>query len=228
VETLYGSGIRCDELISAKLADLNLEQRSLSVLGKGSKARLVPLGRPAASILREYLSRGRPRFLRDGRPTPHLFIGRTGDPLTRQRVWQVVREHARRVNLNRVSPHVLRHSAATHMLDHGADLRTIQTVLGHAEISTTEIYTKVSGQHLHEAMLRHPRSNPARAQMVLFRSEASVLTPGPNPCAECAGPVVEGKTRCARHLLLSREAGKRFLAKKRARSVGLKSSAQSA
>jgi integrase/recombinase XerD len=235
LETLYAGAIRVDELVSAKLTDLNLGQRCLSVTGKGSKQRLVPLGFPAAYAISSYLAKGRPSLLewkeKRGQPaevleSPFLFVGRGTQRLVRERVWQIVKRLGRQFNLPGLSPHVLRHSAATHMLNHQADLRTIQIILGHAEISTTEIYTKCSQEHLREVLTRcHPRNNPQRAQTQLFPSFISEMIPGPrvgsfaplisnpNPCIECASPAVEGKARCFLHLLKGREANQRRRAK---------------
>jgi integrase/recombinase XerD len=158
LETLYAGGVRVDELVSAKLADLNLDRRCLLVTGKGSKQGLAPLGAPAAYALSSYLAKGRQQLLDgdwkaspDRKASPFLFVGcKGGAQLTRQRVWQIVKRLGRQFNLPALSPHVMRHSCATHMLDRGADLRTIQTILRHADISTTQLYTKVSKEHLRE------------------------------------------------------------------------------
>ena len=144
METLYASGIRESELCSAKLGDLDFENRVIKVFGKGSKERLVPFGSTAAVALQVYLSDGRQMLERKESPSPYLFIGRSGKSLTRMRLWQLVNGRANKAGVPHVSPHGLRHSLATHMLSHGADLRTIQTILGHSDISTTEIYTHVS------------------------------------------------------------------------------------
>lgn len=223
LETLYAGAVRVDELVSAKLADLNLEHRFLSVTGKGSKQRLVPLGAPAAYALSSYLAKGRQQLLDgDRKASPFLFVGcKGGAQLTRQRVWQIVKRLGRQFNLPALSPHVLRHSCATHLLDHGADLRTIQIILGHAEISTSQLYTKVSKEHLRETMNRHPRNNPKRLQSRLFDDSVSDILPGPSPCTfpalapnplpciHCASPAVEGKSCCERHLIKAREANRR-------------------
>jgi integrase/recombinase XerD len=121
LESLYSSAIRVDELVTATLADLDLNRRVLSVVGKGTKTRLVPVGLAAAFALQKYLDIGRPLLVKKAE-TPFLFIGGWGTKLTRQRVWQIVCEACERANLPKISPHVLRHSAATHMLDHGGDL----------------------------------------------------------------------------------------------------------
>jgi integrase/recombinase XerD len=157
VEVLYATGIRESEIASTRLADLKLKQRVLRVLGKGTKERLVPLGLAAVSAVSAYLVEGR-SLLESETASPFLFIGRNGSPLTRQRIWQLIDERATAAGLPHLSPHVLRHSAATHMLNHGADLRTIQEILGHSDISTTQIYTMVSQEHLRSVLRRcHPR-----------------------------------------------------------------------
>lgn len=220
LETLYAGAVRVDELVSAKLADLNLGQRSLSVTGKGSKQRLVPLGGPAAYAVNSYLATGRPMF--DRKASRFLFIGRWGAQLTRQCVWKIVKRLGRQFNLPALSPHVMRHSCATHMVENGADLRTVQIILGHAEIETTGLYTKVTTAHLRESMNRHPRNNPNHLQTRLFDDFVSDMLPGqspctfpslppnPNPCSECASPAVKGKARCERHLIKQREAHRRL------------------
>jgi integrase/recombinase XerD len=211
-EVLYAGGLRASEVITAKLTDLDFELRCLRVNGKGDKERMAPLGLPAMRALREYLVRARPA-LSDRVQSPYLFVGEKGRQLTRMRLWQIIDQRAKRADLTHVSPHMLRHSAATHLLDHGADLRVIQTILGHADISTTELYTKVSQERLRESVkAHHPRSNPARTQLSLFPTSALVLAHSfvPNPCSECVSPSVPGKTRCAHHLLTSNEAVKRW------------------
>jgi integrase/recombinase XerD len=209
VETLYASGIRASELISARLADLNIPGRTLTVFGKGSKARIAPLGRPAADALQRYLDYSRDALENKGSPSPVLFIGRRGVSISRQRLWQIIDRRAQDGGVSHVSPHMLRHSAATHMKDHGADLRTIQTILGHADISTTEIYTHVSREHLKSVLLRcHPRWRARSAQMALF--EPALVPAGPTLCTQCLNPVCErSKNLCAVHLRLANEACKR-------------------
>jgi integrase/recombinase XerD len=164
LETLYAGGLRISELVGLDRADLDLEVGLVRVFGKGAKERLVPVGRAARHAVEEYLARGRPalertraRTVRDG---DALFLNARGGRLTRQGVWGIVRAAASRVGLaDRVSPHVLRHSCATHMLDHGADLRVVQEVLGHASLSTTQVYTKVSPERLRAVYdAAHPRS----------------------------------------------------------------------
>lgn len=213
-EVLYAGGLRATELTNAKLCDLEWTSPGLRVIGKGEKERTAPLGLAAVRALRDYLTQARPQLAGESH-SPYLFIDRVGTGLTRQRLWQIIRDRAKRANLVHVSPHVLRHSMATHLLDRGADLRVIQTILGHADISTTELYTKVTPERLKEAVkLHHPRSNPARAQLSLFPTAALALVPSfvSTPCAECAGPSVPGKRRCARHLLKAKEACARLRA----------------
>jgi integrase/recombinase XerD len=210
-ETFYASGIRESELIAARLSDLNLESRYLKVFGKGAKERLVPLGVPAVVAIRAYLTDGRPLLASEKAHSGFLFIGRNGgSKLSRMRVWQMLSARAMRAGIPHVSPHGLRHSAATHMLTHRADLRTIQTILGHEDISTTEIYTHVSREDVKNILLRcHPRNNPKRAQMGLFQTAAPSLAPGPIMCTQCRNPVCDGsKNLCAVHLRLSNAAAK--------------------
>lgn len=165
LEALYGTGMRISELVGLGLADVDLADRLVRVFGKGSKERIVPLGRHAHDALRDWLSpagRGSmepTRWARRG-DAEAIFLNQRGGRLTRQGAWGVVRGHARRVGLeDRMSPHVLRHSCATHMLDHGADIRAVQELLGHASISTTQVYTRVSTDRLF-AVYRsaHPRA----------------------------------------------------------------------
>ena len=159
LELLYATGLRVSELVSLDVADVNLEVGYLITLGKGGKERLVPMGRAAQEWLREYLERDRPRLL-GGRQSRALFPTRRGRAMTRQGFFKIIRKYAARAGLRRaVSPHVLRHSFATHLLERGADLRSLQTMLGHADISTTQIYTHVSRERLKRIFDRHhPRA----------------------------------------------------------------------
>jgi integrase/recombinase XerD len=160
VEVLYASGMRVSELVAVKPADLRLDEGYLTCLGKGDKERIVPLGEQATDWLRRYIRDGRPTLLRK-RPSPWLFVNaRDGGPLSRVGVWKVLKQYGVAAGISReISPHVLRHSFATHLLERGADLRAIQVMLGHADLSTTQIYT-----HVLEARLRvvydkyHPRN----------------------------------------------------------------------
>lgn len=159
LELLYAAGLRVSELVMLRLADVDLEVGYVRCQGKGSKERVVPLGSEAQRWLRRYLAAGRPRLAR-GQSNPALFLNRLGRPLTRQGFWKLLRGHARAAGIDRrVAPHMLRHSFATHLLERGADLRAVQMMLGHADISTTQIYTHVSRAHLKEVYDRyHPRA----------------------------------------------------------------------
>jgi len=156
LEVLYAAGLRVSELINLKLEDLKLELGHALVRGKGDKERIVPLGRAAQDAIRAYLNDGR-ELLLNGRISPVLFVRRGGGPLSRQRVWQMVK--AASASTRRASPHTLRHSCATHMVENGADLRTVQTILGHADISTSQVYTHVALDRLKNVYRAyHPRA----------------------------------------------------------------------
>jgi integrase/recombinase XerD len=159
LEVLYAAGLRISELVGLTLADLNLSGGFLRVRGKGSKERLVPLGRPAIAAVKEYLGSARDALLK-GRAVKTLFPGRAGRPLTRQAFFLALQRYARLAGIaRRVSPHVLRHAFATHLLEGGADLRSVQLLLGHADIGTTQIYTHVSRAHLQAVYKKyHPRA----------------------------------------------------------------------
>lgn len=159
LETLYGTGIRISELVGLDVEDLDLEEREMRVLGKGGRERVVPVGGSACEALAAYLSHGRVRLTR--KPAQRaLFLNSRGGRLTRQGAWGLVRKYARRVGLEeKMTPHTLRHSFATHLLENGVDLRYIQELLGHASISTTQIYTHVSGKRLREVYMEaHPHA----------------------------------------------------------------------
>ena len=160
LETLYGTAVRVSELVGLDLIDLDLDTRSAMVTGKGNKQRLVPLGGPAVTSIRAYLPVRLDLCGSKGDPGA-VFLNARGGRLTRQGVFGIVRKHAIRAGIpqTRISPHVLRHSAATHMVEGGADLRTVQEILGHASVSTTQVYTRMSLQHLHEVYVEtHPRA----------------------------------------------------------------------
>jgi len=143
LEVLYATGLRVSELVALKAADVNLTGGYLTCTGKGGKQRLVPLGDRAADAIRRYQQQSRPAFARPGSP-PRLFLNGRGGPLSRVGFWKILKRHVRQAGLRAdVSPHVLRHSFATHLLERGADLRAIQMMLGHADLSTTQIYTHV-------------------------------------------------------------------------------------
>lgn len=160
LEFMYASGARVSETVALDVIDVDLVDRTALVTGKGSKQRLVPIGKPAVAAIYAYLPDR--RSLLKGRPDPGaVFLNSRGRRLTRQGIWGIVRKAAGRAGLDDdgISPHVLRHSAATHMVERGADLRTVQEMLGHASISTTQVYTRVSPQHLIEVYVEsHPRS----------------------------------------------------------------------
>ena len=159
IELLYASGLRISELANARLENLNFEERVVRVTGKGNKTRIVPVGRKACEALAAYLSTERPRLV-NRRSSSEIFLSERGKKLTTARIWQVVKKRARHAGLRKnIYPHLLRHSFATHLLSNGADLRIIQEMLGHADISTTQVYTHVDQQRL-KAVHRqfHPRA----------------------------------------------------------------------
>ncbi len=157
LETLYATGVRVSELVGLGMSDLNLERGYLAVMGKGSKQRLVPLGEQAMELVEQYLAEVRPRWARGH---PALFLTHLRRPMTRQGFWKLIKRYALGAGIRcGLSPHKIRHSFATHLLDHGADLRAVQKMLGHADISTTQIYTHVSQARLRRAYdEHHPRA----------------------------------------------------------------------
>jgi integrase/recombinase XerD len=155
LETLYATGLRVSELVSLKTFELNLDAGVLRVMGKGSKERLVPLGEEAVARLQDYLARTRGELLAK-RSSDHVFITSRGTGMTRQAFWHLIRRYgARAIPGKKLSPHVLRHAFATHLINHGADLRVVQLLLGHADISTTQIYTHVARERLKQLHARH-------------------------------------------------------------------------
>ena len=161
LELLYGTGVRVSELCGVDVDDLDLDRRTARVLGKGSRERVVPFGTPAADAVGAYLTRGRPALrLRTERTTPALFLGARGARMGTRAVYALVaRVLSPIVGAEHVGPHALRHSAATHLLDGGADLRAVQEILGHASLGTTQIYTHVSAERLLDGYrLAHPRA----------------------------------------------------------------------
>jgi integrase/recombinase XerD len=163
LELLYSTGARISEVTDLDVDDVDTEQRTVVLTGKGGKQRLVPVGRPALAALEAYRVRARPGFAVRGRGTPALFLNARGARLSRQTAWNVLREAAERAGLSRtISPHTLRHSFATHLLDGGADLRVVQELLGHASVTTTQIYTLVTVDTLREVFATsHPRARCA-------------------------------------------------------------------
>ncbi|MBF0527433.1 MAG: site-specific tyrosine recombinase XerD, partial [Deltaproteobacteria bacterium] len=161
LEVIYATGMRVSELVSLTLNNLNLELGFIRAIGKGSKERIVPLGQAAINRTREYLESGRSRMTK-ARPEPYVFINRSGKPLTRQGFWKLIKKYTLVSGIQGdITPHTMRHSFASHLLERGADLRAVQEMLGHADISTTQIYTHLRMerlQQLHQDC--HPRGKP--------------------------------------------------------------------
>ncbi len=159
LQLLYAGGMRVSELVSLNLKDVNTEVGDVRCLGKGHKERLIPIHRQAASAIEEYVKEARPQLVRNDQEKA-LFVNRRGERLTRQGFWQILKEYAKAAGLeSSVTPHTLRHSFATHMLSGGADLRAVQELLGHANISTTQVYTHLTTEHIRRSYERsHPRA----------------------------------------------------------------------
>jgi integrase/recombinase XerD len=159
LELIYATGLRVSELCRLRTAELDLDLGLLKVLGKGNKQRIVPIGRSAVSAVNNYLREGRLKLLK-GRVSPYLFVSARGTCLTRQGFWKLLGGYGRKVGIfRRLTPHVIRHSFATHLLEGGADLRSVQTMLGHADIGTTQIYTHVMRSRLRNTVAEHhPRA----------------------------------------------------------------------
>ena len=156
-ELLYSSGLRVSELVLLKTEDINFEAGFLRVLGKGSKERIVPVHMKTIEKLKKYISQHRPGILKK-KWSPYLFVTNRGKPMTRQRLWQTIKKFGRKLGIE-ISPHTMRHSFATHLLEGGADLRSLQKILGHSDISTTQIYTKVTTERLKQVYSKHhPRA----------------------------------------------------------------------
>ena len=164
LELMYACGLRASEAIGLELMDVDIEEGVLRARGKGSKERVVPIGQAALKALRMYLERGRPALVK-GAPEPHLFVNFRGGQLTRQGLYKIVRRHAVTAGLaDRMSPHTLRHTFATHLLAGGCDLRSVQEMLGHADVATTQLYTHLSSERLKDVYFKaHPRAT-ARGQ----------------------------------------------------------------
>jgi integrase/recombinase XerD len=159
LEVMYACGLRASEAIGIEVADVDLEAGVVRARGKGAKERLVPVGRAATRAARDYLERGRPRLVRDP-SEPHVFVNFRGRRLTRQGLYKIVQRHAKSAGLaDRMSPHTLRHTFATHLLAGGCDLRSLQEMLGHADVATTQVYTHLSSERLKDVYFRaHPRA----------------------------------------------------------------------
>jgi integrase/recombinase XerD len=157
LELLYSSGLRVSELVKMKISDLNFEAGFVRVMGKGSKERIVPAHPKALKTVRQYMDELRPRLLKNKR-SEYLFLSNRSAPMTRQRFWQTLKQLGRNAGVE-ITPHVLRHSFATHLLEGGADLRSVQKMLGHSDIATTQIYTKVTQARAREVFAKHhPRA----------------------------------------------------------------------
>lgn len=156
LELLYATGLRVSELVNLAEGQLNLRYGVVRVLGKGSKERLVPLGEEASRWVERYLAKARGELMRGHPPSRALFVTRRGGPMTRQAFWHLIRRHARSAGIAKhLSPHTLRHAFATHLLNHGADLRVVQMLLGHSDLSTTQIYTHVANARLRTLHAQH-------------------------------------------------------------------------
>lgn len=160
LEVLYATGMRVSELINLTLERVDLNMKYIIAFGKGSKERIVPLGSVAAEFLQQYLEKVRPKLTHEDRNTNIVFLAFGGHELTRQRFWQIIRAYGRKASINKaLTPHILRHSFATHLLDNGADLRSVQELLGHSDISTTQIYTHLTNKRLRDIYAKaHPRA----------------------------------------------------------------------
>jgi len=158
LETLYATGMRVSEAVNLKLADVNLEIGFLRCIGKGNKERIIPLGRKAISSLKRFLGVGRPALLKK-KESEFLFLNRFGKKISRQSLWKLIKRYAKLARIKKpIKPHILRHSFATHLLEKGADLRSVQEMLGHSNISTTQIYTHVNKDRLKSIhRMFHPR-----------------------------------------------------------------------
>ena len=163
LEVLYSTGLRVSELLNLRILDIDMRMGCVRCIGKGDKERLVPIGRKALEAVEQYLAHGRPKFARPAAPPPHnnvLFLTRLGKRLSRVGIWKILHDYGARLGLRgRLTPHKLRHSFATHLLEGGADLRSVQLMLGHADISTTQIYTHVVEERLKQIYkAHHPRA----------------------------------------------------------------------
>lgn len=156
---MYSSGLRISEVVNIKLNDLNLSDSFISVIGKGNKQRLIPIGERALSMINLYVSEYRAKFLKRKNSQGYLFLNNRGEKLSRVSIWKIIKKHSKVLNKNKnITPHVFRHSFATHLIEGGADLRAVQMMLGHSDITTTQIYTHLDKNYLKEIhKLHHPR-----------------------------------------------------------------------
>ena len=156
LELIYACGLRVSELISLDMLNLNLRQGVIRVIGKGEKERLVPMGEEALDWVQKYINKGRPYLLKEDNKVSELFLSKRGKSMTRQTFWYRIKEYANKASINKdLSPHTLRHAFATHLINHGADLRTVQLLLGHSSLSTTQIYTEVARHRMKELHNEH-------------------------------------------------------------------------
>ena len=156
LELIYACGLRVSELISLDMLNLNLRQGVIRVIGKGEKERLVPMGEEALDWVQRYINKGRPYLLKEDNKVSELFLSKRGKSMTRQTFWYRIKEYANKASINKdLSPHTLRHAFATHLINHGADLRTVQLLLGHSSLSTTQIYTEVARHRMKELHNEH-------------------------------------------------------------------------
>ncbi len=158
LEVLYGSGLRVSELVQLKMAQINLTDGLIRTIGKGAKERVVPMGEPCVDWVKNYINASRPRVLR-GRLSDFVFVTNRGTAMSRQSFWNIVQRYVQIAGIKkRVSPHTIRHAFATHLLNHGADLRSVQLLLGHSDLSTTQIYTHIAKERLKNIhQQHHPR-----------------------------------------------------------------------
>lgn len=158
LESLYATGLRVSELVGLKISNINLEAGYIRTLGKGSKERFIPMGEKAMEAIRDYLTSGRLQLTK-GKNSPYLFLNWSGGPMSRQGFWKIIKKYGRQSGIKKkITPHSIRHSFATHLLEGGADLRSVQVMLGHADISTTQIYTHVTRERLKKVHEKyHPR-----------------------------------------------------------------------